>query len=223
MDVFQRLTDAVTPNDIIREMEKRYTNAYLMVSVNGDAPMLAKYLHYNTGNGFCFLFPHSGLQYGIPSEYLDGDITEFNPKRGWYFYNNRTAVYFKRNAYRQWRRGLSSENATLTSLSTKFHGNMFGLDTQFHLYITALMSEPDYRIDEAVVICDKTGECPITTDFLLTAHISKDSGHLLWHHQDIVGEVDVLKKIILVQNGIFWQEVLDIQQRLFPYLIVKDF
>lgn len=204
------------PNTTIQklnnEMDKRFLNAVLQVDFgDGLGPILVRYTGLS-GAGFQFYRDWFGTKYSIG---LDNNIAVISIPDfpcGYYSLDKggrSYLYYFQRRPHRQWKRGLSPENSSLTRnpdiVQTKYA--VFNtIDTAY----AALQSQDTFTLETACSRAQKLGESIINRDFAVTANPVADNDTLfLWYHGCIVGTILVEDKKILVENPVFLQEVKD--------------
>ena len=118
-----------TNEDIVNEMTKKYRETWLKLDYDGKS-LLAFYRYYD--NGYHYFRDETGGELRLAMD-TDADISIFMPRRG--LYNTKVGVvFFVRNPFRQYRRGISKDSASATRLYYILSGHEVYNELQYHIW-----------------------------------------------------------------------------------------
>lgn len=217
MKPWQNLTHFENPNDIANEMVKKYRNTILRI-VYGERTIYAWYKGYTPEGTHIF---NQGVNNTAPNITLTQDtdcLVEIPQFEKGYRQIDEHAYYIKRLPYRQFRKGLNSENTHINSL---FWCLFYGNDNYFQDTILQMLEAPipDANVDAGIQALQTGAKTyALSLDFAIShnhAEVDPKSFSLFFGF-DFVGFVYPETKTIKVANEIFMQEIVDNKQALCP-------
>jgi hypothetical protein len=204
--VWQDLTDMFDSEDYIEEMNKKYKGTYLRISAD-SLQILAKYNGWN-GSHHVFIDEH-----GSPITLADDTkhtVKIWMPKRGLYNSADSGILVFVRLPWRQYRRGISKESASISSLTTRIFG---GSETnnldRFVYQLADIRLQKEVTLEEAIEKTKEAGSWAINRLWGVSLNVQgaqEDVYHLFY--EDVL-VADVVGHEIRVKEEAFFQEIIE--------------
>jgi hypothetical protein len=199
------LTDMFNQDDIVAEMTKKYRDTWLKLTVNNKS-FLAYYKYYEAG--YHYFKDEQGGDIRLTMD-TDIDINIFMPRRG--LYNTKHGVvFFVRNPFRQYRRGISKDSASATRLYYILNGHEVYNEMPQHIWDIAKkeLQEP-MSLDEGLQILKEKGDVALSREFAISLnHLNDDPTTTSLFYEDVyIGSIKDNK--IKVITPILYQEVID--------------
>lgn len=218
---WQQLTDMFTRDDMCTEMNKKFRNTIMCLTID-NKKHYCQYNGYKTHGGkVVHLFSDEEECQITVNHDTEVEVTIPNPRRG--LYNTTTGlVLFQRLPFRQHKRGLYNETASIIKINDVMAGIGLAGKNRFYDHIFEVLDascQKPLALDLAKDGCDKFGSVAINREFGLTLHPKKDQDFALLYEDCYVGEV--IDKTILVKNPIFHQEVIDSYEEWAPNYSVR--
>lgn len=217
MKPWHALTHFEKDADVLPEMVKKYKNTILRI-IYGEKTTYAYYRGYSQEGKHIF---NASLGLGHPDITLAHDTDCFIdiPQfvKG-YRQLGAHACYLQRKPFRQFRKGLCSDNTQIQSLYTKLY---YGTDNEFGKHIIEALAAPipNTTITEGIKFLQQGARTyALTLDFAISHNhyeVDPDSFSLFFGF-DFVGFVNTKTKTIKVVNEVFIQEIVDTQHELCP-------
>lgn len=202
MKTWQDLTDMFKPEDVNPEMVKKYKNTYLGIRSNNGVAY-GKYVGYSGDK-------HHFIDSNGVSLILDNDTqaSVYIPTLTSGLYNtNIGVVYVSRNPFRQYRRGLCSDNVRCCPLINVIQYNE---SNYFDSVMWDIFNEvPLNNLHKAYEVLQYKPNVAVNRDFAIQRHHNKQDGHALFFKTSYIG--DFTEDKIVVRNTVFLQEVVDSQ------------
>lgn len=212
MNFWEKLTSEQNEDNQRKEFYKKYQSTYMWMKRKEKPPIIV-FFTGNDDNGL-YTFVHKGSNIKVAHE-TDVEIFSYFPKPT--LFNHHGQMYwFTRKPARQYRRGLCSDNCSITIPAEIFWngGSKYrskGIDEQ----ILAELFSPTYLdIGQAITSLsedNKTISVAISPIFGVSLHNKADNKHILWYKTWPIGEI-VNDKIVVTFNELR-QEVEDFVRR----------
>lgn len=203
--VWKNLTDMFTNEDIASEMSKKYRDTWLKLDHSGKS-LLVYYRFFD--NGYHNFKDEQGGEIRLSMD-TDADVSIFMPRRG--LYNTKFGVvFFVRNPYRQYRRGISKDSASSTRLYYILNGHEVYNELGMHIWDIAKRElQTPLSLTEGLQVVKEKGDIALTREFAVSLnHLTDDAEAFSLFYEDIyVGQIKDNK--IQVVTPVFYQEVLD--------------
>lgn len=203
--VWKNLTDMFTNEDIVSEMTKKYRETWLKLDYDGKS-LLAYYRYFD--QGYHYFRDEQGGEIRLSMD-TDADISIFMPRRG--LYNTKVGVvFFVRNPFRQYRRGISKDSASATRLYYILHGHEVYNELQYHIWDIAKKElQAPMSLDEGLQVLKEKGDVALSREFAISLnHLNDDPTATSLFYEDVyVGSIKDNK--IKVITPILYQEVID--------------
>lgn len=215
--VWQDLTDMVADEDLIAEMQKKYRNTWLRLRW-GNQDVLALYRGYEDGY---HLFKDKRGENIKLSHTTDIRVSIYSPRRGMYN-TDEGVVFFWRNPYRQFRRGLNPDSGMVIKLYTKLLGIPSANHIQHAIYsIFDKDLQKEVTLDDAIQKTKEFGEWAINRQFALTLNHLRDEADSYSLFYEDVYIAEVKNNIIHMITPLLYQEVLDTYREWAPNYVVR--
>ena len=203
--VWKNLTDMFTNEDIVNEMTKKYRETWLKLDYDGKS-LLAFYRYYE--NGYHYFKDETGGELRLSMD-TDADIGIFMPRRG--LYNTKVGVvFFVRNPYRQYRRGISKDSASVTRLYYILSGHAVYNELPYHIWDIAKRElQTPMTLDQGLQVLKEKADVALSREFAISLnHLTDDTNTFsLFYEDTYIGKIKDNK--ISIITPVFYQEVVD--------------
>jgi len=212
MKTWQNLTHMINDTDCIAEMKKKFQGTVMGINVPGnDQTTYAYYTGINNLEQHVFntreedkitLAPNTTAEVFIP-----------NPKVGLYNTPNNGVVSFTRLPYRQHRRGLYRDTATIENYLTRL--TLWGMHTTPNLFDTHIYDvlndklQKETTLEEALHIAEKNISHALNRKFYVCVSHNQKTGFSIFYHHCYIGNINEKEKTITIFNDLFVQELVD--------------
>ena len=216
MNCWQKLVDMTGFAEVSNELQKKFKDTFLRVENKEKGTV-----HYGTfqgesmnGDGFA-LRCNTGVL-SIPFNHNELiDITVPKVETGCYtsYGQVKGLVYFSTLPHRQWKKGLCAGNSLVSAPINYYAKNTFS-DNYFKYCITDILTqEYPKNLDHAIarMLEHKFPSFAVNNSFGISLNFQdKDESILfLWYKEFLIGKVYPKQKQIVVENDVFFQEVID--------------
>lgn len=202
---WKNLTDMFTNEDIASEMGKKYRETWLKLD-HGGKSLLVFYRFYD--NGYHYFKDEQGGEIRLSMD-TDADISIFMPRRG--LYNTKFGVvFFVRNPYRQYRRGISKDSASSTRLYYILSGHDVYNELHQHIWdIAKREMQVSLSLEQGLQVLKEKADVALSREFAVSLnHLSDDTDAFsLFYEDTYIGQIKDNK--IKIITPVFYQEVLD--------------
>lgn len=203
--VWKNLTDMFTNEDIVSEMTKKYRETWLKLEYNGKS-LLAYYRYFD--QGYHYFRDEQGGEIRLSMD-TDADISIFMPRRG--LYNTKVGVvFFVRNPFRQYRRGISKDSASATRLYYILSGHEVYNELQYHIWDIAKRElQTPMTLDQGLQVLKEKADVALSREFAISLnHLTDDVNTFsLFYEDTYIGKIKDNK--ISIITPVFYQEVVD--------------
>ncbi len=222
MRAWSLLTDLFNPDQINAELDKKYRDTYVKISI-GNSSFYGRYRGF-TDEGFYKFKTTSNDDITLVAD-TDAVISYEQIKLG--LYNTIDgAMVVHTLPHRQWKRGLCEKNTAIESLSSNVINGLRG--NNFNIYFKDVFETPQLQeeltLAKALTILDTSNTLytlALNRKWAVLNNIETDdpSVYHLCYYTTIVAKIK--NKQILVTNGAFTQEILEAQQVFSGYEVIK--
>jgi len=216
MNCWQTLTDMKSLEDVNSEMQKKYRDTWLKISMGDEDPIFGMFQGNNNPDSYLLKTMDKGLNWNTIEYHFDHhpllSITVPKPEIGCYSTNKtKQLVVFNTLPHRQWKRGLCKGNSTIFNVIGNYSN---GAVNDFNgCIVDVLHNTKTYTLEEAITTLntEKSYGVAINRNFGITLNFNStnDSFLFLFYRQYLIGKVLRNKKRIILENELFLQEVID--------------
>lgn len=209
MKTWQNLTHMMTDMDCAQEMKKKFHGTIMGIKTTPKSkPVYCKYMGYNGEMKHHFYTKDE--EKIVLNQDTDVEVFIPDPRRG--LYNTKHGVVsFCRLPYRQHKRGLYEETASVVQLKNfVMNGGLVNMN-HFMAYIYDIL---DNELQEECSLIEGIGRIKLNSwainrDFCVTLSHLHETGFSLFYHNAYIGQINPDNQTIKIDSDLFKQELYD--------------
>ena len=211
MSIWSKLTDS-EDGTVNQEMVKKYKGTWVGIKYENYPTVYGIYRGVND-EGFHTIDTKKGVV--KLAQNTDADVFVPQLEAGYYETEN-SVCYLRRNPYRQYRRGLSTESIFVEKMGDSIYNGFIKISNKFDTCIEEVLTHintKDVQLNAAIETLNAKNKLVqrLNRDFMISLnhHENTADTYSLWTGRCLVGFVDNKSRVINLVNDIFKQELAD--------------